>query len=268
MKTLLLDMDRVLAPFLPEAGTEKVNEILVEKYKEIGQKMGDEFGQIFHDLDTYYHDLPNKRAPQLIKDLNNLNIEVPNGFDKSQRNFMWSRGLWLKYLFNKYSITASGKEIVEIIEQYWQAIGKSCQVFKDAAEFLSESKNPRFIITSTDSILFFEDDKIIYDADYATKRKIERMILQGITKYIPEKHIFVGEPIDKPKQGFWDRVLKAANTSPENCIAVDDSIKVIRSAISLGMKGILLDRDSYYTEMKERPGIYVVDMSEFESLVS
>ncbi|MBS1266268.1 MAG: hypothetical protein MAG795_00235 [Candidatus Woesearchaeota archaeon] len=265
MKTLLLDMDKVLAPATAQPGSRKVKEILTKKYGNIGLKIGNEFIQIFNDFDDYYHDIPNKNAPAIIKELNKFDIEVPENF--KGKNFMWSRGLRLKYLFNKYSIKSEGKEIKNIVDEYWKATGVEFQVYEDSKKFLRNSKNPRFIITSSDGILNFKGQRIIYNPEYAIKKKIQRLKLQGICKFIPPERIFVGDPIDKPKKGFWEKVLKAANTQPKNCIVVDDSIKVIRSAIKLGMKGILLDRYNYYKDMQDRPGVYAVDMKGFNSVI-
>lgn len=73
---------------------------------------------------------------------------------------------------------------------------------------------------------------------------VERVLKEiGLAKYFePEKLFGVTDvlPHCKPDQSSFELVLKKVGALPEQCIMVEDSMKNIRAAKSLGMKTILI----------------------------
>ncbi len=264
--TLLLDVDHCLAPFNQDAGTEKVKQLLKEALGERGLLIGDLFGRIFYDFDSIHHGNQDPKLFSLRDRINSYKVMVPNELSGKHVNFMWSRELWLKYLSDQHALSLDGETIIRIIDAYWEAISSASQVHPEALDYLRKlDKEKLFIITSSDKRLAFESDTWEYDPQISQQKKSIRVQNQGLRKVFPASHVITGDPIDKPSQEFWEKVMEITGLSkPSQGIVVDDSLAVVLSGKGFGFRGYLLDRKKFYkrVDVQDKVDGYITELNQ------
>ncbi|MBI4170499.1 MAG: hypothetical protein HY514_02305 [Candidatus Aenigmarchaeota archaeon] len=245
--TLLLDFDECLARQNRAAGIARVKAMLKEIAGPKAEEAGNDFGQIYHDMDSILHDNKEPGLLLLKNRINSYTVKLPKELKSQKIDFMWSRELWLKHVSDKHGLNIDNKTIISIIEGYWNAIASSSPLYPQARKYLEKlDKSKVFIVTGSDKTLVADGKGFAYDSSMAEKRKISRIVKQGITM-LPKTHIITGDPHDKPSDEFWKTAMKRAGLKePAEGIIVEDSLSIVLSAMKFGFKGYLLDRHKFY----------------------
>lgn len=143
----------------------------------------------------------------------------------------WSREVNLYIAAEKHGVFLTQTVIQKTVERLWTIITQKAGFYEDSLPFLKKlfsQKIPVFLITSSDSRLTFDDAKklFFYDPDYSRHLKMQRL-----TKFldlgIPNSHIFIGDPYDKPNPWVFESALSEAKKEfGDQCkaIMVGDSI--------------------------------------------
>lgn len=122
-------------------------------------------------------------------------------------------------MFNELSkLTGkSGKQI----ENEWKELVK---IDIEILDFINEYKRTQLVLLLTNASSNFVRDIL---QDYS------------LYKYFNDVFISSEERIAKPNPEFYNNVLRKTNINPNNVIMIDDNIKNVESAISVGIEGIL-----------------------------
>lgn len=244
---LLLDFDQCLAKLNRDAAAKRVTKRLVEMLGTRGNQMGKEFTEVYNKIDLILHGKKGPEFAALKEKINSYKVKVPEKLANENINFMWSRELWIKYLSDKYNLEIDNQAAVSIIRDYWDAVASNSPLLWEAREFLGKTDAKKvFIITGSDKTLVVENGSLKYDPKTAEKRKISRILRQGLTM-LPKSHIITGDPYDKMTDKFWGVVMKRTGIKKASQgIIVEDSLPVILSGTKFGFKGYLLDRRKFY----------------------
>lgn len=120
------------------------------------------------------------------------------------------------------------------VDHYWKVLADATEVFPDAKEAIARLRDegtPFQLATNSDGFLSFDDDAgtFRYDPEDAVRRKLDRLdALRDLG--IPDEQITIGDPVGKPKPGFYDAVLRdfaAVHGRPAElgrAVAVGDSL--------------------------------------------
>lgn len=146
-----------------------------------------------------------------MKRLTQLEQPVVDAFGEVKR---WSREVNLFVAAEKYKVKLTYNQVHETTSKLWDKIAQKADYYPDTIPFLHKlfSRNiSAFLISSSDSRLKYNNSSglFFYDPDYSRCLKMKR--LQKFRDLgIPENHIFIGDPYDKPKKWVFEEALKEA----------------------------------------------------------
>lgn len=224
----------------------------VKKAREITQ----EFAASFRRLYDTHQGKPltidqKKQLTKYMKRLAELEKPVVNKFGEIKK---WSREVCLFIAGQKYSVNLNNEILVTTSNALWEKITQYAHFYPDAKSYLSKlitRKIPFYLITSSDSRLTKDDrtDLFHYDPVYSRNLKMKRL-QKFVDLGVPPEHIFIGDPIDKPKTFVFEEALKFARkeiTEPFESVMVSDSYSNdLIPAEKIGMeKRILLVRTEH-----------------------
>ena len=138
---------------------------------------------------------------------------------------------------------------MEASDIYWQGVSENLQYYPDASVFMNRAKElkiPLIWMTGSDSRTkisegYQNDWMINYDPEYSKNKKMER--LAGLLQDFPGI-IEIGDPIDKPEDGFYDLVFAHTKGIENKDILVvgDSEINDLENARERGCQTILINR--------------------------
>lgn len=125
---------------------------------------------------------------------------------------IFSRHALMAIALERHGHTVSKALVEGAVDHYWQVLKDATEVFDDAEEAvdrLRQEETPFQLATNSDGFLLFDEEAqtFRYDPEDAARRKLFRLdALRDIG--IPDEQITVGDPIGKPKPGFYEAVLR------------------------------------------------------------
>lgn len=203
------------------------------------KKITDEFAVSFKRLYDHHQGKKlnsnnNKLLEEYIQQLNHLQKNILLKYGEVKR---WSREICLYLAAKKYNIKLTNQQILTATNNLWTKISELAIFYPDALPFLRklmDNNIPIYLITSSDSRLTLNENNGLFNYDPAYSRKLKMKRLQKfIDLGIPESHIFIGDPIDKPHPHIFRQALQIAEKSSPlkspllklKFIMVGDSIK-------------------------------------------
>ncbi|MBK7857288.1 MAG: HAD family hydrolase [Archangiaceae bacterium] len=160
----------------------------------------------------------------------------------------WSRECLLAICFEDIGVKPTAALIEREARAYWGAITEKTVVYPDAAELIGVLKARGIdfqLATNSDGFLDFDEARqtFTYAPEVSARRKIERLGLLAELGITPA-HITVGDPVGKPLEGFYRKVLAdiAARTGKSvdvaRTLAVGDSFtNDVEPFMRLGARG-------------------------------
>jgi FMN phosphatase YigB (HAD superfamily) len=193
----------------------------------------EEFAASFHRLYDRHQgitlDIPEEnKFKEYFNRLEELEKPVTAKFGEIKK---WSREVCLFIAGEKFGVKLSNKVLLSASNSLWEKITGYATFYPDALNFLNKLITrgiPFYLITSSDSRLTRDDETGLfqYDPDYSRRLKMNRL-RKFLDLGIPEKHIFIGDPIDKPDPYIFREALllakKEAGINFES-IMVGDSV--------------------------------------------
>jgi len=268
--TLLLDVDGTLAPFNQSAGTKAVTGLLVKLFGNEGLKFGAEFSSLYDAFSSLHH---GNESPELIalkNILNSYKVQLPQEFKERSENFMWSRELWLKHISEVHKLNLGWEQIISMTDTYWEAISFHSPIYSAIKEYLEELTKKDlllFLVVASDRRLALINGSITYDPKVPEKKKVKRVMEQGLSRFFRPQQVITGDPYNKPSSEFWQKCMKTAGLSdPSEAIVVDDAKAVVISAVKFGFMGCVLDRAGHYKRAEvESYGIsYIIELNQLK----
>lgn len=234
-----------------------------------------EFASSFHRLyDEHQGKELNNKDKELLnfymQRLTELEKPVLEKFGEVKR---WSREVCLFIAGEKSGIQLSNEILLDCANSLWQKIAELAVFYPDAKNFLNmliRKKMPFYLITSSDSRLIKDDQTGLfhYDPDYSRNLKLKRL-RKFLDLGIPQNHIFIGDPVDKPKTAVFEEALNTAKKevlSPFESVMVSDSVSNdLIPAEKVGMKKLVfLKRHPLITPISS---IYPIILSSLDTLL-
>lgn len=187
--------------------------VLGPKYaKEITQEFALSFRRLY---DQHQGKQLTAKDQQLLtsymKRLTDLERPVVEKYGEVKR---WSREACLFIAAEKFGVKLTNEQIQVVINALWDKITQYATFYDDAKPFLLHLLSDKisfYLITSSDSRLILDDKKqlFLYDPEYSRQLKMRRLKI-FLDLGIPEDHIFIGDPYDKPKTWVFEKALKQA----------------------------------------------------------
>lgn len=267
--TLLLDVDGTLAPFNQDAGTQAVTDLLARLFGNEGLKLGAEFGSLYDSLSLLHHGRVEPELVALKNRLNSYRIQLPQELERRSENFMWSRELWLRHISEVHKLNLGWEQIISITDAYWEAISLHSQIYPAVEEYMEKltRAGSLFLVTASDRRLALMNGSIAYDPRVSEKKKVKRVLEQGLSRFFGPRQVITGDPFNKPGLEFWQKCIKVAGLSdPSEATMVDDAEAVVMSAVKFGFRGCVLDRAGHYHREKiEGLGIgYITELNQLK----
>ena len=235
---------------------EELNKFGIKKAREITQEFAASFQRLY-DVHQGKHlsSYNQKLFEDYLRKLTQLEKPVVEKFGEIKR---CSREICLFIAGQKYSIDLSNEILVKTANTLWTKITQYANFYPDAEIFLNKLIHqhiPFFLITSSDSRLT-KDDKtslFYYDPKYSRDLKMNRL-QKFIDLGIPSEHIFIGDPVDKPKLWVFEEALKYARnelqTDFESVMISDSYSNDLIQAEKVGMdKFVLILRHNSQTKL-------------------
>ncbi len=255
--SFLVDVDHTLANFDSNSGNRAVKEELLRLFPE-KQLAAEMFGEIYDSIFAFHTCLSTDSF--YADKINSYDVEVPD--DISKPDFKFSRELYIKYVSNEFGLNLSANEIERIVSTYWNAIVNSTRIYPDAIGFMQRHEK-KFITAGSDNRLKFEAGKIFYDPDFSWKCRFDRT-MKVFSGFFRKEQILIGDPYGKPSREFWELCLAKSKIQPEQGVVIDDSLKVVKSAMDFGFKGVLLDRSKAHDKNFVDADFYAVSFDDLD----
>ena len=206
----------------------------------------------------------------LIFDVDDTLYDVSTGFT-AHRNGEAVQRFMMEYL--GFADLASAKRVRDIYFERYHATAKGLTVAEQEGAFPPQenSKNPRFDpqdlaeywATNLDFGLLggaktqllqdLKESKLNLVAFSNGPRKyVKRVLIElGLFEVFGEERLYAVDdvlPHCKPEKEAFEKIFKEVGVSAEECVMVEDSMKNVRQAKSLGMKTILVTGSKDSTE--------------------
>jgi len=170
----------------------------------------------------------------------------------------WSRELWA---YRWMGDLAYSQGAIEYADIYWKGVAAASRMYDDAYKLLQRFRLhirdiELVLVTSSDGRLtMLNQEKFLYDPQYATDKKWERLVAATLGHFIDlSRNLIVGDPISKPDPLFWKCAYEARMVGPRDKVfIVGDSYQSDISGAPFGATTILLDRQNRYTDRKSIP---------------
>ncbi len=254
-RVFFIDIDHTLANFDSNFGNAAVKEELLRMFPE-KQRAAEIFGEIYDSIFAF-HTCLSKDSFYADK-INSYDVEVPDYISKP--DFKFSRELYIKYVSNEFGLKLSEREMRRIVSIYWDAIVNSTSIYPDSVKFMQNHEN-KFITAGSDNRLKFEAGKIFYDPDFSWKCRFDRT-MKVFSGFFRKEQILIGDPYGKPSREFWELCLAKSKIQPKQGVVIDDSLKVVKSAMNFGFKGVLLDRSKAHDKNSVDTDFYASSFDE------
>lgn len=221
----------------------------IKEYQEITREFARSFRRLYDQHQSKYMPIADRRIlNSYLKRLAELEKPVVEKFGEIKR---WSREICLYIAAEKSGVNLSNEILVKTADALWKKITDYAVFYPDAEIFLDRLKDekiPFYLITSSDSRLMKNDKTELFHYDPVYSRDLKLRRLQRFLDLgIPQNHIFIGDPIDKPKTRVFEEAMNQAkkeNPYPFESVMVSDSVtNDLIPAHAIGMnKLVLLDR--------------------------
>lgn len=165
---------------------------------------------------------------------------------------IWSREAALLISAEKYGIKLSNDNLIYLSNTLWNKITQNASFYPDTLPFidyLKVNKIPFYLISASDCRLIFDEKTgyFAYDPEYSRNLKLKRFTML-YQKGVDIKHVFVGDPYDKPNPWVFIQALNQAKKDAGisfTSIMIGDSVKNdLLPAKKAGMdKVVWLNRD-------------------------
>lgn len=233
-------------------------------------KITEEFSLSFHRLYDHHQgkrlsNSDNEELKRYMDKLSKLQTNIIREYGQIKK---WSRETFLYIAAEKYKISLSSRQIKTTTFALWSAITAHNPFYPDALKFLKNAIRKKlgiYLISSSDCRLQYDgkNNNFIYDPDYSKSLKLKRLE-KFIRLGIPENHIFIGDPFDKPDLRLFKHALSFAkkdNPFPFQSTMVGDSVKNdLLPAKEAGInKLILIDRNKTQLGKNQNEEIEVID---------
>lgn len=241
-KTWFFDIDDTL---IDTAGTSKdatsgISKVFEGNFDlETAEKVTEEFNNIFDLMlagyrvkeDKDWQQVPGGKESfeRLLERIGSCQIQIEKNFGQVKK---WSREVFIKLAAENVGVAITPELIHEAADGYWMTLTEQTEVFEGAQKlftYLHETKQPVFLITSSDARLKMQTDgQFIYDPGYSESLKRERIELLR-NRGLDFRLVSIGDPEDKPNREFFEKGISMAQANLghelnlNECVMVGDS---------------------------------------------
>lgn len=255
-KFLISDCDYTLVDFYHEGGIKALRDNPALSY--LAEPMDSYFQNILQGMRLGGGD----KFAKIKADLEQLANEVVTGEDKLA-DAVWSRELWMYHYLSDLPKQERFEKSQQASDIYWRGLGQSSSIYEDTPLFVERLRENKFhvaLVTSSDGRLTLNEEKnrFIYSPQKAKRLKTERYEMCGFGELFDlQNELFIGDPIAKPHQIFWEETLRELEIEPSknnHIVVIGDSYETdLKGASWFKSQAILLDRNNKHAGAHDLP---------------
>lgn len=170
-----------------------------------------------------------KTLEKFVKSLSELEKFIIEKYGEIK---VWSREAALYICAEKYGIKLSNINLIYLSNTLWNKITQNASFYPDTIPFLDyllSNKIPFYLVSASDCRLTLDEKTCYfsYDPEYSRNLKLKRFTML-YQKGVDIKHVFVGDPYDKPNPWVFTQALNQAKKDVGDkftSIMIGDSVK-------------------------------------------